>query len=48
MASINYNDKRFANVRKKETADLKNVNNLYNSMVNNSDKLVEFKKTQTF
>ena len=38
MASINYNDKRFANVRKKETADLKNVNNLYNSMVNNSDK----------
>lgn len=38
MASINYNDKRFANVRKKETADLKNVNNLYNSMINNSDK----------
>ncbi|MCI6191177.1 MAG: hypothetical protein MR691_14830 [Clostridium sp.] len=38
MASINYNDKRFANVTKKETADLKNVNNLYNSMVNNSDK----------
>lgn len=38
MASINYNDKRFANVTKKETADLKNVNNLYNSMINNSDK----------
>lgn len=38
MASINYNDKRFANVKKKETADLKNVNNLYNSMINNSDK----------
>ena len=38
MASINYNDKRFTQVKNREATDLKNVNNLYNTMVNNSDK----------
>ena len=38
MASINYNDKRFTQVKNQEATDLKNVNNLYNTMTNNSDK----------
>lgn len=38
MASINYNDSRFTDVKKAETTDLNNVNNLYNNMINSSDK----------
>lgn len=38
MASINYNDSRFAKVTNDKNAALKEVNNLYNGMVNNSDK----------
>ena len=36
--AINYNDRRFTDITKQQNADLKNVNNMYGSMINNSDK----------
>ena len=36
--TVNYNDKRFTDVKNQEQQALNNVNNTYNNMINNSDK----------
>ena len=36
--TVNYNDRRFTDVKNQEKTALNNVNNTYNNMINNSDK----------